>query len=141
MSSQDCAVSCKDAESVCRILIVEDNEDAAAFLAVAIEDSGQEVEHVRNGTEALVVAATYRPHIVLVDIHMPGLDGHYVSRQLRHTHAEMFIIATTGQSRPEDFQRSRESGCDVHLVKPLDLAKIVALIEDWKARGGCHSKN
>src|SRR5262249_13249790 len=51
-----------------------------------------------------------------------------------------FIIATTGQSRPEDFQRSREAGCDVHLVKPLDLAQIVALIENWKARGGGHSK-
>ncbi|HZZ29390.1 MAG TPA: response regulator [Pirellulales bacterium] len=139
MSTQDCTEECTEKEDVCRILIVEDNDDAATFLKLAIEDRGHEVEHVRNGTEALVVAVTYRPHIVLVDICLPGLDGHYVSQKLRQSHADIFIIATTGQSRVEDLERSRAAGCDHHLVKPLDLAHVLALIENWKAHGGCHA--
>jgi CheY-like chemotaxis protein len=118
---------------------VEDNEDAAAFLILAVQDQGHEVEHARNGTEALMIATTYRPHIVLVDIHLPGLDGHYVSKQLRQAHAEILIVATTGQSRPEDFQRSKDAGCDLHLVKPLNLETVISLIDRWKARGGCHA--
>jgi two-component system, sensor histidine kinase len=140
MNSQGLTLECTESESVCRILLVEDNQDAAAFLTFALEDHGHEIEHVRNGTEALVLAATYRPHIVLLDICLLGLDGHYVSRQLRQSHAEVFIIATTGQSRPEDFERSKASGCDYHLVKPLDLTHVIELVEKWKARGGCKAK-
>jgi DNA-binding response OmpR family regulator len=140
MNSPESTAPCTNSESVCRILLVEDNPDAAAFLKLALSDQGHEVEHVRNGTEALMVAAAYRPHIVLVDICLPGLDGHYVSRQLRQSHAEVFIVATTGQSRPEDFERSRAAGCDYHLVKPPDIKEVIALVENWKARGGCHAK-
>jgi CheY-like chemotaxis protein len=140
MNSLESKAQCSKSDSVCRILLVEDNPDAAAFLKLALADHGHEIEHVRNGTEALMVAASYRPHIVLVDICLPGLDGHYVSRQLRQSHAEVFIIATTGQSRTEDFERSKAAGCDYHLVKPLDLERVIALVEKWKARGGCHAK-
>ncbi len=75
----------------------------------------------------------------VVDICLPGLDGHYVSRQLRQSHAKVFIVATTGQSRPEDFEKSRAAGCDYHLVKPLDIKEVIALVENRKARGGCHA--
>ncbi|HEY2759347.1 MAG TPA: response regulator [Pirellulales bacterium] len=139
MSCQPSATECAKSEDICRILLVEDNEDAATFLILAMADRGHEVEHARNGTEALVVAAAYRPHIVLVDIRLPGLDGHYVTRQLRQTHTDIFIIATTGQGSPEDMHRSREAGCDHHLVKPLNLHEVLQLIESWKARGGCHA--
>ncbi len=139
MSTQPTSVC--ESRDVCRILLVEDHQDAAMFLKLAMEDRGHEVEHVRNGTEALVVAATYRPHIVLVDICLPGLDGHFVSQQLRHTHADIFIIATTGQSTPDDLRRSKEAGCDQHLVKPLDLPHVLELVENWKARGGCHAEH
>src|SRR5215831_21338880 len=110
MNSQESTLACSGSNDVCRIMLVEDNPDAAAFLTVALEDEGHQIEHVRNGTEALMFAATYQPHIVLLDICLPGLDGHYVSRQLRQTYPEMFIVATTGLGRPEDFQRSRASG-------------------------------
>jgi DNA-binding response OmpR family regulator len=140
MNSQESTLECSAGEDVCRILLVEDNPDAAAFLVLALADQGHEIEHVRNGTEALVVAAVYRPHIVLLDILLPGLDGHYVTRQLRQTHAELFIIATTGLSQSDDFARSKAAGCDIHLVKPLDLERVVELVERWKARGGCKAK-
>ena len=111
----------------------------ADLLALALQRQGHDVQTARNGTEALTVAATYRPHAVLIDIGLPGLDGHYVTKELRKSQSEVLIIAITGRSAPEDFQRSREAGCDHHLVKPLNIAEIVALLQRRKAKGGCET--
>jgi two-component system CheB/CheR fusion protein len=98
------------------------------------------VETTRNGTEALVVAVQFRPHAVLIDVGLPGLDGLYVARQLRSAYAErLLIIAATGRSSPEDRRMSREAGCDYHLVKPLDFQVVHRLLDDWKQNGGCQN--
>jgi DNA-binding response OmpR family regulator len=126
-------------EDTCRVLIVEDNADATKILELALQNQGHDVQSVRNGTEALTIAAVYRPHVILIDIGLPGLDGLHVTRELRKVHGDILIIATTGRDAPEDFQRSRDAGCDHHLVKPLNIAEVVAYLKDWKSRGGCET--
>ena len=121
----------------CRVLVVEDNLDSAKALAITLTRDDHEVETTRNGTEALVVAAQFQPHIVLIDIGLPGVDGLYVARQLRRAHRELLIIAATGRSSPEDRRLSREAGCDYHLVKPLDFQVVTRILNDWKGNGGC----
>jgi DNA-binding response OmpR family regulator len=121
----------------CRVLIVEDNPDVANMLSVALARGGYDVQTTRNGTEAIVVAASYKPHVMLVDIGLPGVDGLYVVREIRKTDRELLIIATTGRSTPEDIERSREAGCDHHLVKPIDLEALVAIVDDRVSRSGC----
>ncbi|MEX2169062.1 MAG: response regulator [Pirellulales bacterium] len=139
MNSPKSAPECSTNDDTCRVLIVEDNPDMADLLALALQRHGHDIQTARNGTEALTVAATYRPHVVLIDIGLPGLDGHYVTEEIRKSRSEVLIIATTGRSAPEDFQRSRDAGCDHHLVKPLNIAEIIALLQDWKANGGCEA--
>jgi two-component system CheB/CheR fusion protein len=137
MQLTNCGPGISTIDVVCRVLIVEDNLDACKMLALVLKGQGHDVQTARNGTEALTVAADYLPHVVLIDIGLPGLDGHYVTRELRKRHRDVFIVATTGRNSPEDFQRSRDAGCDHHLVKPLNLAEVFNLLADWKSRGGC----
>jgi DNA-binding response OmpR family regulator len=133
--------SCSHDEGVCRVLIVEDNTDSARILARALELQAHDVQTARNGTEALVVAASYLPHIVLIDLGLPGLDGLHVAKQLRKSEREMLIVAITGRSAPEDVERSLAAGCDYHLVKPIDLGEVNEILSQWKAQGGCRLQN
>ena len=127
----------KDDGDTCRVLIVEDDADSARALAIFVQRAGHEVETTRNGTEALAVAASYKPHIVLVDIGLPGLDGLYVVRELRKTDRDLLIVATTGRSGPEEVRSGREACCDHHLLKPIDLTALAVILDQWKARNGC----
>ena len=127
-------------DAICRVLIVEDNVDASKTLAIALERDGHAVETTRNGTEALTVAAGYRPHIVLIDIGLPGLDGFQVTKQLRQSLRQVLIVAVTGRSSPDDIQRSHDAGCDHHLVKPVDFKTIGDIFCRWKDRDGCRDK-
>ena len=129
----------KPGKKSCRILVVEDNADVARALTISLERSLHDVQSARNGTEGLVVAAQFRPHVVIIDIGLPGLDGHYVARQLRNTQPHLLIIAATGRGTPEDHTRSREAGIDHHLVKPLDFQLVHQLLDDWHRQGGCDS--
>jgi CheY-like chemotaxis protein/two-component sensor histidine kinase len=106
-----------------RILVVDDNQDAADSLAALLSLLGQDVRAVHDGRRALEAALTFRPEIVLLDIGMPGMDGYEVARRLR---AQLGVesarlIALTGYGQAEDVQRSREAGFDEHLVKPVSL--------------------
>jgi two-component system, sensor histidine kinase len=123
----------------CRVLVVEDHSDTAALLVMTVEKEGHQVQATRNGTEALVVAVTFQPHIALIDIGLPGLDGLHVTRELRKFLPEILIVAITGRSEPQDVERSRAVGCNHHLIKPFDFNHLLVLLRDWKARGGCHN--
>ena len=124
----------------CRVLIVEDNSDAANALAVAITRAGYLVETTRNGTEALTVASIFLPHMVIVDIGLPGLDGLHVARQLRRTTPGLLLISATGRSSPEVVEQSQQAGCDHHLLKPLEFSEVASLLEDWVALHGCEAR-
>jgi signal transduction histidine kinase/DNA-binding response OmpR family regulator len=113
-----------------RVLLVDDQLDAAMSLAKLLRLKGHEVCLAYNGATALQAAASFRPHIVLLDIGLPGMDGFEVARRLRTELGlnETVVAALTGYGRDEDRQRSRQAGIDVHMVKPINLEILQALL-------------
>lgn len=113
-----------------RILIVDENVDAARILGVLCEHMGHECSFAYDGVAALEAARRLRPHVILLDLGLPGMDGFEVARQLRADVAfrDVLIIAVTGFAGEEDRTRSREAGIDHHLVKPADPAFIESLL-------------
>jgi two-component system CheB/CheR fusion protein len=113
-----------------RVLLVDDHLDAATSLAKLLRLQGHDVRLAHDGPAALEAAAAFRPEIVLLDIGLPGMDGFEVARRMR-TDASMncaVVAALTGYGRDEDRQRSQLAGIDVHLVKPINLEVLHALL-------------
>jgi PAS domain S-box-containing protein len=113
-----------------RVLVVDDNVDAATALGVLLQSLGHETCVVHDGLEALKMAVEFRPDIVLLDIGMPGLDGYEVARRLCLLKKDQTfrIIALTGWGQESDRQKSQEAGFDVHLVKPVDRNELVQVL-------------
>ena len=109
-----------------RVLLVDDNVDAARSLAELLRSDGHDARYVANGAKALELAVQWRPEVVLLDIGMPGMDGYEVAQRLRALSAERppRIIAVTGWGHDADRERSRAAGFDIHLVKPVDPAQL-----------------
>jgi PAS domain S-box-containing protein len=104
-----------------RILVVDDNVDAAISLEVLLRQMGHEVRVAHDGQAALGAARTFRPEVVFLDIALPGMSGYDVARSLRDGATGVTrIVALTGYSQQDDVRRSREAGFDAHLVKPVD---------------------
>ena len=114
-----------------RVLIVDDNRDAADSIAEFLGDLGYEVAVAYDGPSALTVASTFKPHTCVLDIGLPVMDGYELARLLRQSDQlsqELRLIAVTGYGQDGDRRRSEEAGFDAHLVKPVkadELAKIV----------------
>jgi two-component system CheB/CheR fusion protein len=114
-----------------RVLIVDDNTDAAATLGMLVETLGRNEVHVAtNGPDALRIAAERRPDIVLLDLKMPGMDGYEVARRLRSESwgGELMLVAVTGWALDEHKRRTHEAGFDRHLTKPADVASLEAVL-------------
>jgi len=113
-----------------RVLVVDDNLDAAESMATWLQLAGHDVQTAYGGPAALEAAVAFRPTIVLLDIGLPGMDGHEVARLLRQTPGldNAWLIALTGYGRKEDYQLSEEAGFDHHLVKPADPQKLRTLL-------------
>jgi signal transduction histidine kinase len=109
-----------------RILVADDNADAAEALSLQLELAGHEVRTAHDGISALELAADFQPDIVLLDLGMPRMDGYETARQLRLTAAgrRMNLIALTGWGQQQDRDRTAAAGFDAHLVKPLDEAQL-----------------
>jgi CheY-like chemotaxis protein/two-component sensor histidine kinase len=115
-----------------RILVVDDNADAAKSLARMLSRlHGQDVRVAHDGPEALALAEAFRPEVVILDIGLPGMDGHEVARRLRERPESggTLLVALTGWGQEQDRQRSRESGFHLHLVKPVEPDAIRLLVE------------
>jgi CheY-like chemotaxis protein len=106
-----------------RILVVDDNEDAADSVAIMLRLSGHDVQVAYSGQTALSTAVEYQPNIVLLDIGLPEIDGYEIARRLRQRPQlkDAWLIALTGYGQDSDRQRSHEAGFDHHLVKPVDM--------------------
>ncbi len=119
-----------------RVLVVDDNRDAAESLGILLGMLGAEVRVALNGPEALESLADYAADVVLLDLGMPGMDGYEVARRIRERHdlADITLIALTGWGQDEDRRRSRQAGFDHHLVKPPDLAKLETLLSSLTGR-------
>ena len=118
-----------------RVLVVDDNRDAANALAMLLHSQGIPHRVTHDGPSALLVADGFRPGVVLLDIGMPGMDGYEVARQLRShpDHADVLLIALTGWSYPQDHARSRAAGFDHHLRKPADIDQLMSLLASVEA--------
>ena len=114
----------------CRILIVDDNEDAADSLGMVLGLDGHEVIAAYNGEQALERALTFRPQVVLLDIGLPGVDGYEVARRMRasETLQSVRLVAITGYGQETDRERARSAGFAYHLVKPLEFSALQQIL-------------
>lgn len=119
-----------------RILVVDDNKDAARSLSLALRRMGHEVRTASDGLEAIAEAEAYRPDVIFMDIGMPRLDGYGATRRIREQPwgCGMLIVALTGWGQEEDKARSREAGCDVHLTKPAELTSLAKLLAECSSQ-------
>lgn len=113
-----------------RVLVVDDNIDAAISLASVLELSGHEVRTVHDGLAAVNVAGEFRPDIVLMDIGMPGLNGYDACRRIRAERwgVEMILVALTGWGQDDDRNRAAEAGFDTHLIKPINPSSLTDVL-------------
>jgi PAS domain S-box-containing protein len=114
-----------------RILIVDDNVDAADSLAMLLGLSGHQVRTAYGGPAALEAVGGYRPEVVLLDIGLPGMDGYEVARQLRRGSAGsgVTLVALTGYGQEDDRRKTHDAGFDHHLVKPVDPDELTRLLD------------
>ena len=113
-----------------RILIADDNEDAANTLAMLLQMAGHEVCTALGGQAALTLAGSFRPEVALLDIGMPDVDGYEVAKRVRQTPwgRDALLIALTGLGQDDDKRRARAAGFDHHLTKPVDLHDLDELL-------------
>lgn len=119
------------ASSSLRILVVDDNIDAAEMLAMLLEAKGHVVERAFNGRDGLAAASAFRPDAVLLDLGLPDMEGHEVGRQLRKTEGarRMMIVAVTGWGDEVHRRATKEAGFDEHIVKPIDRDRLFRTLE------------
>jgi CheY-like chemotaxis protein len=112
------------------VLIVDDNKDAAEWLATLLSLSGHETHIALDGDQAIKATERLLPDAVLLDIGLPRVDGYEVCRRIRHQPwgRDLMMVALTGWGQEEDRQKSREAGFNAHLVKPVDEAIILDLL-------------
>jgi CheY-like chemotaxis protein len=113
-----------------RILVVDDNRDAADTLGMVLRGMGAEVRVAYDGSQGLQAFSAWFPAVMLLDIGMPGMDGHEVARRVRQLPggAEVKLVALTGWGNAEDVRRTREAGFDHHIVKPAEVGALQVLL-------------
>jgi CheY-like chemotaxis protein len=109
-----------------RVLVVDDHADTADSLEMLMQALGHEVRKAYDGSAVIETALAYRPHVMLLDIGLPGLDGYQLAAQVRAHPAlqDVVLVALTGYGDESARQRSLEAGFDHHLTKPGDLKKL-----------------
>jgi CheY-like chemotaxis protein/anti-sigma regulatory factor (Ser/Thr protein kinase) len=115
-----------------RVLVIEDNDDSRQMLGQLIRLLGHEVYEAVDGVSGVSSALELAPDLALVDLGLPGIDGYEVARRLREHPGgrHLRLVALTGYGLPEDRERARTAGFDLHLVKPVDPARIAELLAD-----------
>ena len=113
-----------------RVLIVDDNEDAAELLAEMLAIWGYATRTAYDGPSALALLDSFHPEAAVLDIGLPVMDGYELARMIRSrvAHADIQLLALTGYGQADDFQRTAQAGFDHHLVKPVDTARLAALL-------------
>lgn len=118
-----------------RVLVIDDNHDAADTLAMLLATAGYVVLKKYDGQTAVTAAIEFKPHIVLLDLGMPGMSGLTVAKAIRQNPAldNIVLVATTGYDREEDMRNAREAGINHYLVKPTsfdDVQKLLASVAE-----------
>jgi CheY-like chemotaxis protein len=120
-----------------RVLVVDDNVDAAKSMALLLRFHGHQVSVAHSGPQALELAVEQHPEIVLLDIGLPGMDGYEVARAIRTQSfgRAMLLVALTGYGQEDDRRRTHDAGFDHHLTKPADIKVLSRLIEEFQPVG------
>jgi two-component system CheB/CheR fusion protein len=120
-----------------RVLVAEDNVDAAEALAMVLTLAGHEVQVTHDGPSTLTSAETFRPQVIFLDIGMPGLDGYETARQLRRLPGleGTLLVAVTGYGRDTDRLRAKEAGFDHYLKKPVEPDTMLQLVSQRQLSG------
>lgn len=113
-----------------RILIVEDDDNILISLKFLMDSCGYETHACGNGRDALAAAAAFRPHLVLLDIMLPGLDGYEICRALRAAddHAQTRIVVLSAKGRDAEIARAYELGADAYITKPFATRDVTATV-------------
>jgi CheY-like chemotaxis protein len=113
-----------------RVLVVDDNRDAADTLSVLLELLGHAAQVAHDGRAALDAVLDFRPQVVFLDIGMPGMNGYQVAEAIRNDRRfdQPLLVALTGWGGEDDRERTRAAGFDLHLTKPVDLAAIEKML-------------
>ncbi|MBC7455895.1 MAG: response regulator, partial [Massilia sp.] len=121
----------EDPASVLRVMIVDDNPDAALMLSVLLEATGYDVVIENSSGGGLALAARCTPGVGLLDIGLPGMDGYQLARRVRALPGmeQATLIAITGYGQAEDRRKTRDAGFQHHLVKPVDTAELLTLLQ------------
>jgi signal transduction histidine kinase/ActR/RegA family two-component response regulator len=121
-----------------RVLVVDDHRDSAESLAMLLTAMGHEVEKAYDGQQAIDMASTLRPDLLLLDIGMPQMDGYEACRRIKSEPwgEKMCVVALTGWGQEEDRRKSQAAGFDHHLVKPVEMGQLAQLIERLDTPGG-----
>jgi signal transduction histidine kinase len=127
---EDAEAPARSGRSALRVLVIEDNPDAREALQMLLELEGHEVETAADGAVGVELAGRFHPDLVLLDIGLPGENGYEVARRFaaHPARSRMRLVALTGYGQESDRRRSREAGFDLHLVKPLELARLRELL-------------
>ncbi|MBA2661037.1 MAG: response regulator [Bradymonadaceae bacterium] len=114
-----------------KVLIIEDNLDVASMLQMVLELKGHEVAVAHDGPSGIAMARGFKPHIVLCDIGLPGMDGYEVAQSLRSDPElkALFLVALSGYAMPADLEKSLNAGFERHIAKPIKLELLEELIE------------
>lgn len=121
-------------QALLRVLVVDDNEDAANALALLLGYFKCEVDVAFDGEAALNAADTFEPQVAILDLGLPGIDGFELARRLRSRpwgHRVM-LIALSGWGQDEHRRKSREAGFDLHLVKPVDSPALLKILDQMR---------
>ncbi len=119
-----------------RLLVVDDNQDAAVSLAMLLQLQGHEVRVAHSGMAALEMTRSYLPHVIFLDIGMPGMDGYEVARRMRQQPGleNVVLAALTGWGQQEDRRRTSEAGFNHHLVKPPEPTALAGVLDSFRQR-------
>ena len=137
MASASAAPSRKSTQAL-RILVADDNRDAAVSLAVVLRDEGHQVLEVYRGDAVLEMTAQFKPDVLILDIGMPGLTGFEVAHALRRSLGQAcpVLIAVTAWNQPAARELGRASGFSHYLTKPCSTNELIAILESLPRRGG-----
>jgi CheY-like chemotaxis protein len=120
-----------DAKAARRVLVVDDNHDSADTMAELVRIWGYDVRTAHDGPAALDCARGFRPHVVLLDVGLPGMDGYELARRLRAEGlAGDLLVSVTGYGQDEDRRKAQEAGFDHHLTKPVDPDTLLRVVRE-----------
>ena len=125
------------------MLLVDDNGDALEMLADLVREKGYEVEVSLDGPTALTVLDRFTPSVMVLDIGLPVMDGYELARQVRARpeHRRTMLIALTGYGQESDRDLAHKAGFDRHMVKPVQLSRLLSEVEEFSANSGAPPGN